>query len=146
MFFFSFFFFLREWMKVLFCDDKRQQVQFAGALTFLATNWVFIISKLLFSCCIYFVCRLSSGHPVASNQGSCCSRNSSSMQVVFWCHCFSIFAFWKFSRTTTFSNLTLKFILSFFARVKPFNTVCEVFYSNILQMFNLGYILNQLYC
>lgn len=71
-------------MKVLFCDDKRQQVQFAGALTFLATNWVFIISKLLFSCSIYFVCRLSSGHPVASNQGSCSSsRNSSSMQVVF---------------------------------------------------------------
>lgn len=39
-------------MKVLFCDDKRQQVQFAGALTFLATNWFLVISKLLFSYCI----------------------------------------------------------------------------------------------
>lgn len=70
-------------MKVLFCDDKRQQVQFPGALTFLATNWVSVTSKLLFSSCVHLVCCLSSGCPVASNRESCCSRNSFILQGFF---------------------------------------------------------------
>lgn len=72
-------------MKFLFCDDKRQQVQFAGKMATTLSQITFhAIRKLLFFFFFYFVCcLLSYGHPVASNQESHCSRNSSPLQRAY---------------------------------------------------------------
>lgn len=68
---FSFFFFLSEWMKCLFCDNKRQQVQFAKKKCHYleVSNSFFSIIELKSNFILYLLsshCSLSHGHPVAS--------------------------------------------------------------------------------